>query len=110
MTTVVAALDAAAASFPAERRSWARARTGIIAAHPALQERELLKLSSLAAAMTRALTERGVEPVPAALAAESGVSVFRTAFAAWTADGERRSFGEVQRAVLSELHTLVARM
>jgi AcrR family transcriptional regulator len=109
MTTVRAALDGAAAFFPDERRAWARARQRVIDTHPALQERELLKLSSLATAMTRALTDRGTDPVPAALAAESAVTVFRTAFTAWTADGEDRSFGDVQQSVLAELHALVGR-
>jgi AcrR family transcriptional regulator len=109
MSTVRAALDGAAAFFPDERRAWARARQRVIDTHPALQERELLKLSSLAVALTRALTDRGIDPVPAALAAESAVTVFRTAFTAWTTDGEDRSFGAVQQAVLAELHALVGR-
>ncbi|MEU2347080.1 TetR family transcriptional regulator [Modestobacter sp. NPDC049651] len=109
MTIATAALAGGAAFLPAERRPWSRARQRVVDAHPALRERELLKLSALAAALTRALTERGVGPVPAALAAESAVTVFRTAFAAWIADGEERPFGEVQAGVLAELHSLVGR-
>jgi len=109
MTRVVSSLAGAVELFPEERRSWSRARQAVIAAHPALQERELLKLSSLAAAMTRALADRGIDPIAAALAAESGVTVFRTAFAAWVTDGEQRPFGAIQEAVLQELHSLVGR-
>ena len=109
MAIVAAALDRRAAFFPDERRPWSRARQAVIDAEPSLQERELLKLSALAAAMTRALRQRGVEATAAALAAESGVAVFRLAFAAWIAEGEERSLAELQRAVLAELRTLVAR-
>ena len=46
---VVFALDAAAAMFE-ERRAFATRRQQIIRAHPELQERELIKLATLAAA------------------------------------------------------------
>jgi AcrR family transcriptional regulator len=107
MAIVAGALEAATGFFPDERRAWSRARQGVIDADPGLQERELLKLSGLAAAMTRGLRERGVDPTAAALAAESGVAVFRVAFATWIAEGEERSLAEVQRAVLAELRSLV---
>jgi AcrR family transcriptional regulator len=106
---IVAALDGAARFFPDERREWSRKRTVIISAHPNLQERELLKLSALAMELTRALIERGIDPTVAALAAESGVTVFRTAFATWIADGEERSFADIQRDVLAKLHAIVGR-
>ena len=107
MAMVERALDRAAASFPGERRPWSRVRQVVIDAEPSLQERELLKLSALAAALTRALRQRGVEATAAALAAESGVAVFRLAFARWIADGEERSLPELQRATLAELRALV---
>src|SRR4051794_25130175 len=77
MAIVAAALDRACAFFPDERRAWSRARQAVIDAEPSLQERELLKLSALAAAMARALRQRGVDATTAALAADSGVAVFR---------------------------------
>ena len=107
MAMVARALDRAAASFPDERRPWSRVRQVVIDAEPSLQERELLKLSGLAAALTRALRQRGVDATAAALAAESGVAVFRLAFAAWIAEGEERSLSELQRAVLAELRSVV---
>ena len=79
----------------------------VVEAHLAFQERELLKMSALAAAMSDALTARGVDPTVALLAAQTAVTVFRTAFAAWIADGEQRAFAEIQGAILAELHTLV---
>ncbi|MDT7581015.1 MAG: hypothetical protein QOK35_2279 [Pseudonocardiales bacterium] len=107
MAIVAAALDDATAFFPEERRSWSRARQAVIDAEPSLQERELLKLSALAVAMTRALQQRGVDATAAALAAESGVAVFRVAFAGWLADGEERPLAELQRVVLAELRSVV---
>lgn len=108
MARVAAALEHGAGLFPDERRDWSRARQRVISDNLALQERELLKLSSLTTAMTAALTEHGVDPATAALAAGSGVTVFRTAFAAWLVAGEERSFADVQRAVLGELQDVVA--
>ena len=108
MDLVAAALDHAAGFFPDERRPWSRTRQAVVSGNVALQERELHKMSSLAAALTSALVERGVDPVAAALAAEAGVSVFRRAFAAWIAEGETRPFREIQRGVLSQLRELLA--
>ncbi|GGC98899.1 TetR family transcriptional regulator [Tersicoccus solisilvae] len=107
MTSIGAAIGRAADFFPDEHRPWSRARQQVIDAHEALRERELLKLSSLAAALTRALTDRGVDPTSAALAAETGVTVFRTAFAAWIAPSETRSFPQLQDAVMRRLHALI---
>lgn len=108
MSIITAALRSAATFFPEDRRRWSRVRQQVIDAHEALRERELLKLSSLAAALTTALSARGVDSTSAALAAETGVTVFRTAFAAWIAPGETRSLAALQDTVMERLHTLVA--
>lgn len=108
MAIVATALDGATAFFPEERRPWSRARQEVIDADPGLQERELLKLSGLAGAMTSALRERGADPIAAALAAESGVAVFKVGFATWIAAGEERPLPEILRAVLGELRSLLA--
>ena len=57
--------------------------------------------------MRRALLERGVPEPAATLAAQSGVTVFRVAFAQWIAPEERRSMVEIQTRVLRELGSLV---
>ncbi|TCK24716.1 TetR family transcriptional regulator [Pseudonocardia endophytica] len=106
MQAVAAALDAAATNFFPDR-GWSRTRQAVIDKDPGLQERELLKLASLATAMTEALRRRGVEETAASLTAQSGVAVFRVAFGAWIADGETRSLADIQRAVLAELRGLV---
>src|ERR1700748_566434 len=49
------------------RHAHARRRQAVIAANPGLQERELIKLAALAAAMAEALTQRGVRDVAAKL-------------------------------------------
>jgi AcrR family transcriptional regulator len=107
MAIVAAALDGATVFFPDERRPWVRARQVVIDADPGLRERELLKLSGLAATMTVALRHRGIDATAAALAAESGVAVFRVGFATWIAEGEDRPLAEILRAVLAELRALV---
>lgn len=107
MAVVARALDGAAEFFPDHRRPWSRARQTVIDADPALQERELLKMSSVAVAMTGALQRRGVEATTATLAAQSGVTAFRVTFATWIAPGEQRSFGDIQHAVLAEMRSLL---
>ena len=59
LEAVAAALDAAAEAFPPERREFGPRRQAVIAANPELQEREALKRTGFAAAMTEALRARG---------------------------------------------------
>lgn len=107
MDLVAAALVHAATYFPDERRDWSRKRNAVVTGNVALQERELHKMSALADTLTSALVARHVDPIPAALAAEAGVSVFRRSFSAWVADGETRPFAEIQRGVLRQLQSLM---
>ena len=103
-----AALDRAADFFADERRSWSRARQSVIENDPALQERELLKLAALSAALSGALRERGVSDQRAGLTADLAVSVFRISFVRWIAPGEQQSMRELQRDVLDTLQALTA--
>lgn len=86
----VGPLDAVVGGFRAAHevleRDRARRRAPVVAAHRALQERELLKMASLSAAAAAALRDRGVPEPAASLAAEGGVAVFRSAFARWIGD------------------------
>ena len=86
---MAAALEAAGAVLQ-ERREFARQRQAIIAANAELQERELIKLASLAAALADALRRRGVEDPAASLAAEAGIAVFKIAFERWVGETEQR--------------------
>src|SRR3954452_8734321 len=78
IAAVSAGLDEVADLF-ADRHPFARRRSRIIAAHPELQERELIKLESLAGAIAAALRERGASDNAAILAAHAGVTVFHIA-------------------------------
>ena len=95
---VTGALHAAATAFFEERRDFARQRQAIIAATPELQERELIKLATLAAALADALRRRGVSDPAARLAAETGIAIFRIAFEAWTEDAGELTLSEHIRA------------
>jgi len=91
LDAVALGLDAAAVLFDA-RRDFARKRQAVIVANAALRERELSKLASLTAALAGALQQRGVKALPASLAAEAGVAVFKTAFERWLEDEKQRDF------------------
>ena len=106
---VGAALRSVATFFPDDRRGRSRIRQRVIEQNPALQEREAHKLAGLATALADALRARGVDPVAATLAAESGATVFRLAFAQWIRSGERRSLSDICADVLRELVALTAR-
>ena len=92
--------------FPDDRRSHSRLRQSVIDQNPALQERELHKLATLATMLADALGARGVDELAATLAAQSGVTVFAVAFTQWIREGEERSFAEITEDVLRELLTV----
>ena len=75
---------AVAVYFENRPREQSRLRQAVIASNTALQERELIKLSRLAAGVAEALRRRGVAEPGASLAAEAGVAVFRVAAERWT--------------------------
>jgi AcrR family transcriptional regulator len=88
-----------------ERAETSRARQSIIAANPELQERELIKLASLSVALAGALRERGTGD--AALVAEVGIAIFKTAFERWI-ETDDRAFAELVREAVGELKVLAA--
>jgi AcrR family transcriptional regulator len=99
---VAAGLEAAGALLQ-ERPEAARQRQGIIAANPELQERELIKLASLAAALADALRRRGVADPAASLTAEVAIAVFRVAFERWVDESNQRELPDLIRESLDEL-------
>jgi AcrR family transcriptional regulator len=105
LEAVVAGLDAGASLFDREH---SRRRAAVIAAHPSLQERELLKMAALGAAVADALRERGVPDPAAALTADLGISVFRSAFEQWVADSGSGDTGHHLRKALAQLKETIA--
>ncbi len=107
LEAVGAALDVFAQMLEG-RRDFARQRQRIIEANVDLQERELIKMALLSAAIADALRQRGVADPTARLAAEAGIAVFRTAFARWVEDAEGPDLPQVMADSLAELRTLTA--
>lgn len=107
LDAVGAGLDATAEWFDG-RRVYAARRQRVVAETPELRERELIKMASLAEAVTVALRSRGVGDPAAALAAEAGVAVFRVGFVRWVADGETAPMDRVLREALGELRAVTA--
>ena len=87
-------------------RDWSCRRQAVIASHAELQERELSKLSSLSTAVAEALGRRGVDDAEAALAAETGVLVFRTAFERWVAEPAERPLADLLAECFRQLRVL----
>ncbi len=104
---VGAALEAAGALLQ-QRREYARQRQAIIAANTELQERELIKLASLASATADTLRRRGVSDPAASLTAEAGIAVFRIAFERWVQETNQRDLPELIRDSLDELKAVIA--
>jgi len=90
------------------RRAHARRRQAVIAANPGLQERELIKLASLAATMAEALGRRGVPQPAAKLTAETAVAIFKVAFDRWIRAGGDDDLTHVIGESLDELKALTA--
>jgi AcrR family transcriptional regulator len=88
-----------------ENRAFAAPRQAVIAATPALREREVSKAAGMIAALAGALMQRGVGARPAMLAAQAGSAVFDQAVSAWVADPSRGLPRHLAEA-FAELRTL----
>ncbi len=110
----LAPIEAAAAGIKAagaaiqEGGELPRQRQKIIAASAELQERELIKLASLASALADALRRRGVSEPAASLAAEAGIAVFRIAFERWINETDQQDLSRLMRESLDELRAVTA--
>jgi AcrR family transcriptional regulator len=104
---VASALEATVPVFH-ERRELARQRQAVIAANPALQERELIKLASLASAIADALRGRGVSDPTASLVADVGIIAFKTAFARWVSAPDEHDLAQLIREALDQLKVITA--
>ena len=107
-----APIDAVAAGLEAagdlleQRRGFARQRQAIIDASAELQERELIKLASLATAIASTLRDHDVSEPTASLTAQAGIAAFRVGFERWTAGSEDRDLRWLIRDSLDQLRAL----
>ena len=109
LTAVTRAFEALAPWFES-RRDHARKRRALIAAYAELGERELIKLSTLAAAIAAMLRQRGLAAPAAALVAETSIAIFKNAFERWADDTRGRSFAVHVAAAVAALHEATAGM
>jgi AcrR family transcriptional regulator len=110
----LAPIEAAAAGIEAagaaiqEGGELPRQRQAIIAASTELQERELIKLASLASALANALRQRGVTEPAASLTAEASIAVFRIAFERWINQTDQEDLPRLIRGSLDALKAVTA--
>jgi len=108
----MAPLDAAVAALTRGGRTlsgyiaFADARRQLIDSSPELQERDLVKMSLLAAAIARALRRRHVPAGTATLTAQAAVAVFAAAYASWATDNGA-DFGTLMQRSLADLRKAV---
>ena len=104
---IAISLETVASAFR-DRHQFARQRQAVIAANAELQERELVKLASVAAALAATLRERGVDEPDASVIAETAVAVFRIAFERWVADTDAGDLPELIRESLQALRAVAS--
>ena len=108
------AMDAVGAAFQAagavlqENPDRVRLRDAIVSANAELRERELIKLAALASAVAGALRDRGIPEPTASLAAETGIAVFKIAFARWISDPGQPDLPGAIRESMKELRSVLA--
>lgn len=107
LDAVAAVLDTVAQSVGGDRE-FAGKRQAVIMANADLRERELIKLTSLSAALADRLRQRGIGDVEASLAAETSIAVFRVAFSRWVTATDEQDLQDVIRETLDRLRTLAA--
>jgi AcrR family transcriptional regulator len=102
MDAVGAAFEAASAALQ-ENPDRVRLRDAIISANAELRERELIKLAAMAAVVAGALRDRGIPEPAASLAAETGVGVFKIAFARWMSEPGQPDLPGIFRESMADL-------
>jgi AcrR family transcriptional regulator len=102
MEAIGAALQALGAVFQ-ENPERVRLRDAVVSANAELRERELSKLEALASAVAGALRDRGVPELAASLTAETGIAVFKVAFARWISEPGEPDLPGILRESMAEL-------
>jgi AcrR family transcriptional regulator len=107
-------IDAVGAAFQVagamlqENPERVRLRDAVVSANAELRERELIKLAAFASAVAAALRDRGVPEPTASLAAETGIAVFKVAFARWVSEPGQPDLPEILRESMAELRGVLA--
>jgi AcrR family transcriptional regulator len=105
----IRAVEAVATQLQARRDfSDVRARYAIVTEHAEVRERELIKMASLAVAVTKALHARGVTEPTASVVAESGMTVFKVGFERWVSAKRPGEFAAHIRAAAEALKAATA--
>ncbi len=109
LAAVAAGLERASGAMRPVNREIGPRLKAAIAASTELQERDALKSVGLAAAMTTALTARGVPDPTAQLASELGVLAFKRGYATWSeSDRAEDDLAHHTLAALRELREATA--
>jgi AcrR family transcriptional regulator len=106
MDAVGAALEAVSAVLQ-ENPERVRLRDAVVSANAELRERELIKLAAFASAMAGALRDRGIPEPAASLAAETGIAVFKVAFARWISEPGQPDLPGILRESMAELRDVL---
>ncbi|WP_432160695.1 TetR/AcrR family transcriptional regulator [Streptomyces sp. NRRL F-5630] len=99
------ALGTAEEFFPS--REFLLRRGRVIAANPALAERDLIKLADIADALAPALERRGVGPGQARFVIDVVLAIHRRAMSRWLAEPDT-TLAELMAQATAELHEVVA--
>ncbi len=102
---VAIALEAAGSRFN-PNHAFSLQRQRIIDGSAELQERELIKLASLAAALGEALRQRGVADPTAGLLGEVAIAIFKISFERWVSSSETRDLSVLMRDSLDQLRVV----
>ena len=107
MEAIAVALTAADWSAMAPRAAL-RQRQAVIAASPELMERDLIKFDALTAGFADGLRRRGIDDSTAKLAAQAGITVFRTAYERWIDTADEPDMEQIVDNVLVGFRAAVA--
>ncbi len=94
--------------FFEQRRAGVEMRQSVIDSNSELQERELIKMASLALGLAEALRNRGVEEQEATLVSEVGVVAFRVAFNTWLQPKHRGDLTHAIRETFANLEAVTS--
>jgi len=97
----------AAGTILQEDPALTRARHQIVSANAELRERELVKLDQIAAGIAAVLRERGVAEPTASLAAETGIAVYKVAFARWISEPGHPDLPHIIQESMADLRGLL---